>query len=170
MAGSGSGVCLENFYCQNVLFQQSSSAEVELWSGGVSPGMDWDSWSPFMVSSTPMPTALFFMTMCLLRCGSLRVGPLLLSGRQCQLSCFDVNQGLVWCQWSSSNGLACPEPRPEPYWEPLRRVASPNSGVHYPSKIGEGTYMSSPSRVEENTASCHTSMPLVEALPTIDFE
>jgi len=86
----------------------------------------------------------------------LRVGPLLLSGRQCQLSCFDVNHGLVWCQWSSTNGLACPEPRPEPYRAPLGRVASPNSGVHYPCKIGEGTSMSSPSRVDENTTSCHT--------------
>ncbi|KFM61618.1 hypothetical protein X975_17838, partial [Stegodyphus mimosarum] len=94
------------------------------------------------------------MTMCFLRCGS--CGSLLLSGRQCQLLCFDVNQGLVWCQWSSSNGLACPESRPEPYREPLGRVASPNSGVHYPCKIGEGTSMSSPSRVEENTTSCHT--------------
>ncbi|GIY96590.1 hypothetical protein CEXT_541451 [Caerostris extrusa] len=27
---------------------------------------------------------------------------------------------------------------------------------HYPSIIGEGTSMSSPSRVEENTTSCHT--------------
>ncbi|KAG8181585.1 hypothetical protein JTE90_017334 [Oedothorax gibbosus] len=36
------------------------------------------------------------------------------------------------------------------------RATSPNSGVHYSSKIGEGTFMSSPSRVEENTTSCHT--------------
>ncbi|GIX84672.1 uncharacterized protein CEXT_677191 [Caerostris extrusa] len=118
--------------------------------------MVWDPWSPFMVSSTPMPTALFWMTMCFLRCGSLRVGPLLLSGRQCQLSCFDDNQGLVWCHWSSSNGLVWPEPRSQPYREPLGCVASLNSGVHYPSEIGEGTSMSSPSQVEENTTSCHT--------------
>ena len=25
------------------------------------------------------------------------------------LSCFDVNQGLVWCQWTSSIELACPD-------------------------------------------------------------
>ncbi|GIY68056.1 transposable element Tc1 transposase [Caerostris darwini] len=48
MAGSGSGVCLETVSCLTALYQQSSSAEVELWSGGVSPGTDWDPWSPFM--------------------------------------------------------------------------------------------------------------------------
>ncbi|KFM74989.1 Transposable element Tcb1 transposase, partial [Stegodyphus mimosarum] len=50
MAGSGSGVYLENVSCQNALCQQSSSADGELWSGSVSPGMGWDPWSPFMVS------------------------------------------------------------------------------------------------------------------------
>ncbi|KFM70057.1 hypothetical protein X975_04392, partial [Stegodyphus mimosarum] len=109
-----------------------------------------------MVSSTPMPTALFGRQCASYVVAVLRVGPLLLSGQQYQLSCLDVNQGLVWCQWSSSNGLACPESRPEPYREALGRIASPNSGVNYPCKIGEGTSMPSPSRMEENTTSCHT--------------
>lgn len=46
-------------------------------------------------------------------------------------------------------GLACLEPRPELNQKPLERDKLPNYGVRQPSKISEGTCMSSPSRMEK---------------------
>lgn len=69
MVGSGSRVFLENASCQNALCPQLISAEGEVWSGDVCPGLVRHPWFQFMVNSTPTPTALFWMTVYFLRCG-----------------------------------------------------------------------------------------------------
>ncbi|GIY77536.1 hypothetical protein CEXT_70691 [Caerostris extrusa] len=109
-----------------------------------------------MVSSTPMPTALFWMTMCFLRCGSFTGWtPVTFRTTMPVVMFFDVNQGLVWCQWSSSNALACPEPRSqiENLWDALHRRMGCTTR---PKSVKDAPL--SPSRVEENTTSCHTKM------------
>ncbi|GIX74244.1 hypothetical protein CEXT_428121 [Caerostris extrusa] len=97
---------LKNVSCQNALYQQI--AEVELCSG-VSPDMAWDPWSilTFMVSSTPMPTALFD-DKCFKLWQFYGLDPKKKNLRR-QASCHvSTLTKALWCQWSIINGLILP--------------------------------------------------------------
>lgn len=51
-----------------------------LWSGDNLPRLNWDTWSQFMVNVTPTPTALFWMTVYILRLTVPQNKPVLLQG------------------------------------------------------------------------------------------
>lgn len=87
-----------------MLFASFSSVEVELWSGILFPGFASNPWTQFMVCSTPNPTALILLIVCLLRCGSYRSWTMLLTSWQHQLSILAGTRPTM--DWYGGNGIS----------------------------------------------------------------